>query len=120
MKKSLQIFCLMMIISGLSIELNASTVINAGNVSGNWNITGSPYLINGNITILIGTTLTIDAGVTVQFQGHYGLFVQGRLLAQGTPTNKITFTAASTSTGWSGIRFVSTPATNDTSFITSC
>ena len=33
----------------------------------NWNISGSPYIIDDNITVDENTTLTIDPGVTIQF-----------------------------------------------------
>ena len=105
------------------------TVINPGNVSGTWTLSGSPFLIEGEITIPNTQTLTIEPGVLVEFQGHYTLFVQGRLLAIGTDNNQITFTVNDTTGfydpnsplgGWYGIRFVSTPVQNDTSKITYC
>ena len=55
-------------------------------------IPDSPYYIQGDITIPNDSTLTIEAGVLVEFQGHYALNVQGQLLAIGTDTNIITFT----------------------------
>ncbi|MFC2114615.1 immunoglobulin domain-containing protein, partial [Bacteroidota bacterium] len=98
----------------------SATVINSGNVSGTWTLSNSPYKINGDITIADAQTLTIQAGVKVEFQGHYKLDVQGRLLALGNKSNFIEFTAADTSTGWSGIRFNYTPQTNDSSKIIFC
>jgi hypothetical protein len=117
MKKSLLICGLLIILTGFSNQINAYTNIAGGNLSTQtWTTAGHPYYINGNITILNGNTLTIDPGVYVYFTGHYGLFVQGRLLANGSASSTIYF-YGSTSTGWSGIRFYSTPTTNDTSVI---
>jgi predicted outer membrane repeat protein len=113
----------------LSVSSFAGTHIPSGNVSGTWTISGSPYWIDGEITIPNAQTLTIEPGVLVEFQGHYTLFVQGRLLAIGTEPNNITFTINDTTGfydpnsplgGWYGIRFVSTPAQNDTSKINHC
>src|SRR3972149_12202018 len=67
----------------LCIHSFSQTSIPAGNVSGTWNLAGSPYQIQGSIQIPDGQTLTIDPGVTVDFQGTYKLNVQGRLLAIG-------------------------------------
>ncbi|MCD4819666.1 MAG: PKD domain-containing protein [Candidatus Cloacimonetes bacterium] len=81
------------------------------------------------INIQDGVTLTIDPGTYVEFQGHYKLNVQGRILAEGTPEEMITFTIndttgfsniESTDGGWHGIRFENTPATNDSSKIVYC
>jgi hypothetical protein len=101
-------------------KVQALTSIPAGNVSGTWAKAGSPYQIQGTIQIPNGQTLSIDPGVIVEFQGHYKLNVQGRLLAVGTAADTIIFTAANTTTGWWGIRFDNTPTTNDTSKIKHC
>jgi hypothetical protein len=98
----------------------AQTDIAGGSVSGLWAKANSPYRINGEITVPNGETLTIEPGVEVIFQGHYKFNVQGRLLAVGTVQDTITFTAQDTKTGWHGIRFLSTPGTNDTSKIIYC
>lgn len=93
----------------------AQTSIPAGNVSGTWKYSGSPYLVKGAIMIPNDSTLSIEPGVTVNFQGSYKLYVQGRLLAIGAVADSITFTAADTTIGWLGIQFDNTPTTNDTS-----
>jgi len=92
--------------------------------SANWQDT---TFVDGDIFVDDGCTLTIDPGVYVEFQGFYKLDVQGRLLAEGTVSDSITFTVADTSgyynnthTGWNGISFDETPATNDTSKISYC
>ena len=104
--------------------LFSQTTIPAGNVSGTWNFAGSPYLIEGEITIPDQETLTIDPGCLIEFQGHYKFNVQGRLLAVGIEQDSIKFTVADTTgfynnthIGWHGIRFENTPATNDSSKI---
>ena len=109
--------------------LFTQTVIPAGDVYGTWLQSGSPYLIEGEITIPEGETLTIDPGSLIEFQGHYKLNVQGRLLSIGTEAEKIYFTINDT-TGfsnpysdegsWHGIRFEETPAVNDSSLIINC
>ena len=106
--------------------LFSQTTIPAGNVSGTWDLAGSPYLIEGEIEIPDGETLTIDPGCVIEFQGHYKLNVLGCFLAIGTEQDSIRFTVADTTGfsnfeisdgGWHGIRFINTPATNDSSKI---
>jgi predicted outer membrane repeat protein len=96
------------------------TTIPGGMVSGTWTHAGSPYNIMGPIMIPDGSTLTIEPGAVVKFQGTYKLYVLGQLLAIGNPRDSITFTASDTTNGWCGIRFDNTPETNDTSRLINC
>ncbi len=99
---------------------NEQTIIPAGNVSGTWTLAGSPYLIQGSVMIPDGSTLSIEPGVNVNFQGSYKLYIQGRLLAAGNAADTIHFSAADTTIGWLGLHFDNTPLTNDTSKIFYC
>jgi hypothetical protein len=111
------------------IYLFSQTTIPAGDVSGNWSLAGSPFLIEGEITIPNGENLSVDPGVLIEFQGHYSFNVQGQLLAVGTEQDSIEFTIADT-TGfsnvytmigaWSGFIFDGTSADNDSSKIVYC
>lgn len=105
---------------GWSYTLVAQTNVPGGNVSGTWTLAGSPYNIQGSIQIQNASTLTIQPGVTVNFQGTYKLLVLGRLIAIGTSTDTIIFTATNTSSGWRGIRFENTTSNNDSSKIMYC
>ncbi len=58
-----------------------------------WNLTNSPYIVTGDVTVDPGVTLTIDPGVEVKFDGVYSIIVDGTLIANGTSTNKIKFTS---------------------------
>ncbi|RLC52772.1 MAG: hypothetical protein DRI23_02025, partial [Candidatus Cloacimonadota bacterium] len=72
-----------------------------------------------DITINDGVTLTINPGTTVYFQDYYALYVQGRLLAEGTENDPINFTSNPTH-HWQGIRFAHTPVTNDSTKFKYC
>ena len=107
----------------------SETIIDSATVSGTWTVAASPYLITNTIEIPPDSTLTIEPGVTVEFQGHYALQVKGRLLAIGTESDTILFTINDTTGfsdrettlgGWNGIRFIDTPAQNDSSKIIFC
>jgi parallel beta-helix repeat protein len=101
-------------------NLAVYTDIPEGPVSGTWTLANSPFHVLGEITIPNDSTLTIQPGVDVVFMGHYKFNVQGRLLAIGTQRDSIRFSAADIQAGWHGIRFHSTPITNDTSKIMYC
>jgi hypothetical protein len=90
-----------------------------GLVSSNttWSLANSPYdVCAAGVTVASGATLTVDPGVTVQFEAGVGdkLIVQGTLIADGTALLPITFTAVVTTPGsWRGISAdgtVNTPA----------
>ncbi len=86
-----------------TVSLFGQTPVS-GTQSGTWSVDGSPYQVTGEITVPSGETLTVEAGVTVLFQGHCKFTVHGKLVAAGTETDSIFFTAENTSTGWGGIR----------------
>jgi N-acetylneuraminic acid mutarotase len=102
-----------------SAGASVGTSVSAGNVGGLWTFAHSPYYVDGEVTVANGETLTIEPGVDVIFTGHYRFNVQGRLLAIGSEQDTITFTAADSGVGWSGIRLTS-PSTNDTTKIVYC
>src|SRR5574344_1154521 len=86
-----------------SIFCYSQTNIPAGEVSGFWTKSGSPYNIIGNITLTSGT-LNIESGVEINFQGNYSFTISGlgNVVAKGTKTNGITFSATSS---WNGLRY---------------
>ncbi|MCP4709828.1 MAG: hypothetical protein GY869_14490, partial [Planctomycetes bacterium] len=105
----------------------ATSITVSGDVSGVWDV--DSVLVEAAITIPDGETLTIEPGTYVEFQGHYKLNVQGRLLAVGTEQDSIVFTVADTTGftnpevddgGWHSLRFISTPANNDSSLVKYC
>ncbi len=76
----------------------SATSTNAcGTITANttWNVAGSPYVADGcSVYVNRGVTLTIEPGVVVKFGWKWdALYVDGRLLAQGTAGQPITFTS---------------------------
>jgi len=100
------ILSLALTVPALAAPLAAATTIPGGNVSGTWDAAGSPYLIDGDITVPAGATLTIDPGVEVLFQSWYSLTVNGTLIADGTESAPIVFGGGHPTAGWLGVRFV--------------
>lgn len=112
--------------------ISAQTIIPAGDVSGTWTKANSPYRIQGDITVPKGQTLTIQAGVAVEFQGYYMINIKGNIRAIGAPGDTILFTRKDTlgfhnmeigNGGWNGIKFDNSDETmnpGDTSLFTYC
>jgi parallel beta-helix repeat protein len=105
-------FYLFWLVLSLSIASPAAaeTTVLAGEVSGTWSARGSPYRIEGDITVPAGQTLTIEPGVAVIFQSWYKLTVNGTLQATGSESQPILFTGIHPTAGWLGIRFIDASA----------
>ncbi len=86
-----------MIFNGMmffSENVSASTDVSGTiNVNTTWTTSNSPYIVTGDVTVVNGTTLTINPGVTVKFDGLYSLMVNGTLNANGTQSQPINFTS---------------------------
>jgi len=94
----------------------------SGSISSNsiWNISGSPYIIDGNTLIQAGVKVTIDPGVVVNFTYNTTLLIDGELEATGDSLNHIVITSNSNNPyagEWNNIHFTSSsvPASYDTS-----
>lgn len=77
--------------------------------------------IADNVTVDSGATLTVVPASRMVFNNNCGMLVLGRLLAVGTASDSITFSAVSGSNvSWNGIHFTKTPWANDTSKLFYC
>jgi hypothetical protein len=98
------------VLAVLSTQVCADTT----HVMGIWYRSESPFIFNNHIVVDSTASLRIEAGVTVIFTGHFGLTVNGLLLAQGREGDSIRFTTDTISnpTRWTGIKVASPDTAN--------
>jgi len=90
-------------IAAFVLALAAGTVYGQtyvlGEISTNttWEVAGSPFIVQGAIEVTDNSVLTIDAGVTVKFDGFYLLSTEAgsSIYAEGTQELRILFTSNS-------------------------
>lgn len=107
----------------ITLHANAAVFVS-GIIATNttWTKANSPYIVNGNLSVDSGYTLIIQPGVEVRVDSTMSITIDGRLIAEGTVTDTITFTSNSTNPakyGWAGLSF-RIKARNDTSRFNYC
>jgi hypothetical protein len=68
--------------AGETIDINAA-----------WSPIDTSYYLRGNITVVLGKTLTLSPGIVVKVGLNNRLTINGKLLAQGTGTEPVTITS---------------------------
>jgi hypothetical protein len=112
----------LVLVEGQNMNLNVKLLPDAHAVSGiatgAWIAANNPYKISGNIFVPDASELIIEPGVDVIFQGHYGIYVEGSLHANGSASDSIIFTSSDTTIASKGrgIRFDEA----DSSFLEYC
>jgi hypothetical protein len=69
-----------------------------------WTLAQSPYRVVANAIVMSDSSLTIEPGVLVRFDGTNALQIDGKLVARGTQPLPITFTPSGTN-NWGYIYF---------------
>ena len=85
-----------------------------GNLKGILAVSDSPYLINKDVNVLPGDTLSIDPGVSLFFNENTRLNIQGTILATGTKEQPVVFTPYSYD--WLGISIKNGNSTSELKF----
>lgn len=95
-------------LADFAVPLGGGTEL-AGAVSGVWTQAGNPYSVVDSIWVSQDSSLTIEPGVFIIFNGHYPFKVlqNATLRALGSADDPIQFLATDPDSGWGGIRFLS-------------
>lgn len=101
-----------------TFSIISSIIPNNTILSGKLTLEKSPYIVNGIVTVPMGDSLIIDPGVEIKFKTGYDidyndndsidvgvLYVKGKLIANGTCSDSITFTRQGNSRYWGCIAF---------------
>ncbi len=89
--------CLSLLSAILNIQVPG---VQAGDVGGlidtntTWDLAGSPYIVTSPVLVMAGVTLTVDPGVTVKFNSHKAMQIEGQLHAVGSAGSPITITSS--------------------------
>jgi len=114
MKKAILLLAIATFLVSNAFSTNVSGPISTNTV---WTLANSPYIVTGNVLVMNGATLTIEPGVLVKFNDSLALQIDGTLIAQGTSSQKITFTSNTVQSpgAWGYIFFtnIATDATYD-------
>lgn len=100
-----KIILIILLITPINL-IQSQVIITPGIVCGTWTKDNSPYLVDGNIIIPRDSSLTINAGVTVEFLNSYSLTVYGTLKVAGEVSDSVRFTSSDSETGWYGIKII--------------
>jgi len=101
MQKRLKLFLLVAVTlgflemsSGMAFKTASATSIE-GHISGDvtWELAHSPYVVTNDVIVDSGSTLTIESGVEVRFDGNFTFRVDGSLFATGNANDPIVFTS---------------------------
>ncbi len=98
-------FSLLIVFFYCSDSITQTIIPGGTDVSGTWTKTGSPYLIEGEITVPDGKSLIIEKGVRVEMKGWYKFNVLGHFEALGQQGDSIVFTTHHPDSTWHGLRF---------------
>jgi hypothetical protein len=118
MKKLVIFFCLCLVGAGVQAQ---TTLAANREVWGTWTLAGSPYLVQGTVTVPEGKKLVIEPGVKVLFRGGQergqktavgSLVVRGSLVAKGNAQQPILFSSANGEEPWGVLLLTETSRRN--------
>jgi len=90
-------------VAGFSVTNVAGPIV----ANTTWTFAGSPYVVSADVLVIVDVFLTIEPGVVVRFANGTSIIVDGIFIAQGNPSQMITFTSNASSPApgdWGSIR----------------
>jgi hypothetical protein len=88
----------------------------SGTVAANttWNV--DTVVLSGDVVVNNSVTLIVAPGTRVEAAGQYQIVINGRIVASGSGSDSILFTAQDTAAGWRGFVFNSSTSNDTTQF----
>ena len=80
------------------------TLISGGTVSGTWTKAGSPYRVIGDVVVAVGSSLVVEAGVSVLSAPGVEILVRGAITTEGSAREPVLFTALDPAQRWDRLR----------------
>ncbi|HEY1047643.1 MAG TPA: T9SS type A sorting domain-containing protein [Bacteroidia bacterium] len=102
------------------VSKSQTTIPANTQVSGTWTKSNGPYYVKGNVSVPSGSTLVIEPGVQVRFDGKYMMAVYGKIKAIGKLGDTIRFFPQDTMNRWRGIRYLGTSNVDDSALFAYC
>ncbi len=101
--------------------LYAQTIIPTFSpISGTLTKSASPYYVKGNVYVPKDSTLIIEPGVQIRFDGKFQLSVYGNIKALGAQGDTIRFYPLDTNSRWKGIRYYGRSRVKDSALFKYC
>ena len=102
-------------------DLYCQTYINPNSfIKGTLTKSASPYYVKGNIFVPKDSTLIIESGVQIRFDGKFQLSVYGNIKALGAQGDTIRFYPLDTNSRWKGIRYYGRNRVKDSAIFKYC
>ncbi|MBU4406814.1 MAG: right-handed parallel beta-helix repeat-containing protein [Candidatus Altiarchaeota archaeon] len=112
--KGKALFCFFILVA-IQLSISAATnVTDDIKQDTTWALTSSPHYIMNDVEVKENSTLTIEPGVQVHFNGSYRLDIEGALIAEGNSISLIEF--ISSGGGEVYIEYTSTGGNNNLSY----
>jgi hypothetical protein len=105
---------------GIQTAMSQTIIGQNSSIFGTLTKSASPYYVKGNIYVPKDSTLIIEPGVQIRFDGKFQLSVYGNIRAIGVEGDTIRFYPLDTNNRWKGIRYFGRSKAKDSAVFKYC
>lgn len=99
----MRLFLAIAIAGLLSVQMVSAQTEVSGEVSGEWTVDDSPYIVVDSTWVPEDEELSIRAGVEILFDPNLGLYVFGQIFVEGTEEDSVIIYCSNEEEQWTGI-----------------